>query len=169
MCTFYSLAAAERGCMLKAALPLLLCSLLLFVTNWASIGAEAAYNCNRGYPITGTPVWDFDVICNYSTANWTWSSRSNPLNIQNATINQSVPASSRTIDTTRQLYRTVVSSGRKIKFPSINPSLYPNASGLFLCAIDFCQSVCSLHSPNVNKSRDDTSRRIVQCLIFCGY
>ena len=145
---------AER--MSKAALvlqPLLLCSLLLFATNWAPIGADAAaYDCDRGYPISGTPVWDFDSNCNYSTANWTWSSRSNPLNIQNATINHSAPASAHPYDhfTRKHLFKTVVDSGRKILFPSINPSLYPNASvfssSSFSLRVDCLPaSVCSLH------------------------
>ena len=123
----------------KAALvlqPLLLCCLLLFATNWAPIGADAAaYDCDRGYPISGTPVWDFDSNCNYSIAYSRWSSRSNPLNIQNATIGHTFPYSAHpVVHEKRPLYKTDVDSGRKILFPSINPSLYPNASDCFLCA-----------------------------------
>ncbi len=136
----------SKAALLLQPLLALLCALLLFATNWAPIGADAAaYDCDRGYPISGTPVWDFDSNCNYSIANSTWSSRSNPLNIQNATINHTFPASAHLFDhDKRPLYKTLVENGRKILFPSINPSLYPNASGLFLCAL-MPAGVCSLH------------------------
>ena len=85
--------------------------------------------CDGVYPISGTPLFDFDVNCfiywpyGAGNSNWSWVSKVNNVVMQN----HSMPITARTFDTTRNLYRLVISSGQKVKIPfNTGPTAYPN-------------------------------------------
>jgi hypothetical protein len=88
----------------------------------------AAYDCRPTYPIDSSSlVADFDINCGSPFTNPLWTDKTGSYSM-NLTAG-SLPASARTLESLRQLYRLTISSGRKLIVPvDIRPSTLPYAS-----------------------------------------
>lgn len=105
-------------------------ALLASIVRVGAVGFSAS--CVPSYPIdSSTLLWDFDANCNWmcSTAtvwlNSSWGSKAGSANL--VIGNTTMPCAARTLDTTRGLYRLVISAGRKLRIPyNIGPTANPN-------------------------------------------
>jgi hypothetical protein len=88
----------------------------------------ASYDCRPIYPIDSSSlVADFDINCGSPFTNPLWTDKTGSYSM-NLTAG-SLPASARTLESLRQLYRLTISSGRKLFVPvDIRPSTLPYAS-----------------------------------------
>ena len=103
-------------------------ALLLALAPAAAAQLTSIVSCVPEYPIAGSPLFDFDANCgmDWAGAAPTWASKTGAHVV---IANLSLPSSARSFDSTRRVYRVIVSSGRKVTIPyDVGPTAHPDAT-----------------------------------------